>query len=441
MINRRAFLKSTIGTVGWLSTPPLRGWAGTPDPQTDTDEHLLLTARERIARHRRGNGLIEVRDAGGNPVPGAKVKVEQTHHDFLFGCNFFRFDRIADPDREAEYRRQFAALLNYATIAFYWPYYEPRRGHPRYGYTDQVVAWCAPHGITCKGHPLVWDFADPAWLPHDFTDIGRLSHQRVHDIVSRYRNRIHFWDVVNEPTALGRFHTRIGEWALSLGPGPYTAQHLRIARAANPKATLLVNDYRTDPAYYRILNGLRDQDRLLFDVIGLQSHMHAGTWPLARVWKVCDDFSRLGTPLHFTETTVLSGGRAGRNRWGPTTSRGEAAQADYVPRFYTMLFGHPAVEAITWWDFSDDGAWQGAPAGLVRKDMSPKPAYERLHALIKNEWWTKLEGHTGSRGEFALTAFYGTHRVTATLPTGRRITRDVHWESGNPNRFTLTPGG
>ena len=48
-----------------------------------------------------------------------------------------------------------------------------------------------------------------------------------------------------------------------------------------------------------------------------------------------------------------------------------------------MIFSHPAVEAITWWDFSDRGAWQRAPAGFLRDDLSPKPAYERLQQPVK----------------------------------------------------------
>ena len=50
-------------------------------------------------------------------------------------------------------------------------------------------------------------------------------------------------------------------------------------------------------------------------------------------------------------------------------------------KFYTALFAHPAVQAITWWDFSDLGAWLGAPAGWLRRDMSPKPVYDRLMAF------------------------------------------------------------
>ena len=93
-----------------------------------------------------------------------------------------------------------------------------------------------------------------------------------------------------------------------------------------------------------------------------------GLWPLARVWQVCESFSRFGKPLHFTETTVISGPGRQFDYRGPaladwlTTVDGETRQADYVAKFYTVLFSHPAVRAITWWDLSDMKAWLGAPA-------------------------------------------------------------------------------
>ena len=46
------------------------------------------------------------------------------------------------------------------------------------------------------------------------------------------------------------------------------------------------------------------------------------------------------------------------------------------------------MKSITWWDFTD-GGWLGAPAGLLRSDQSPKPAYETLRRLVKDELWTK----------------------------------------------------
>ena len=82
-------------------------------------------------------------------------------------------------------------------------------------------------------------------------------------------------------------------------------------------------------------------------------------------------------------------------------------QAEQVTKFYTTLFAHPAVQAITWWDFSDLGAWQGAPAGWLRKDMTPKPVYERLTSLIKGAWWwAQAETATDANGEANVRAFF-----------------------------------
>src|SRR5207245_10505307 len=184
--------------------------------------------------------------------------------------------------------------------------------------------------------------------------------------------------------------------AASYDPVQYVAQHLKAARTTNPKATLLVNDYRTDPAYYRILQSLQAMEtslpsRTLFDTVGIQSHMHGGVWPLSKVWNVCETYRDIGLPIHFTETTIVSGLRNGTGEnWGQSSAEGEATQAEQAARFYTTLFSHPAVSAITWWDFSDLGAWQRAPAGWLRKDMSPKPVYERLLSLIKGAWWTTV---------------------------------------------------
>ncbi len=432
-LNRRRFLHSAGMSLGCSLLPGVMAAAG----DSSADQDLLAEAKARIEKHRKGQGTIVLRDASGRRVAGAKIRLEQKRHQFLFGCNLFRLGRIANPDREQQYRDRFAALLNYATLGFYWPYYEPERGHPIYDYTDQVAQWAKTQGVTCKGHPLVWDFADPKWLPRDFSEIAELSHARVREIVSRYRGQIDIWDVVNEPTHLGRFHTRLGEWAIDRGAVPYVAEHLKIARAANPAAKLLVNDYRTDADFYKILDQLRDGGKPSFDAVGIQSHMHGGGWPLERLWQSCDRFAALGRPLHFTETTIVSGPRRDDKNWAPTTAAGEAAQAEYVPKFYTMVFAHPAVEALTWWDFSDDGAWQGAAAGWLRNDMSPKPVYDRLHDLIKRDWWTIAHGETGPSGEFKAQAFYGNYELEIQTATGMKIQKKISWKRGEPNRFEI----
>ena len=83
----------------------------------------------------------------------------------------------------------------------------------------------------------------------------------------------------------------------------------------------------------------------------------------------------------------------------------------YGEAIYTLLYSHPAVEAITWWDFADYHAWQGAPAGLIRADMSPKPLYERLMELVWDEWATRYEGTLGDGGGLAVPCAAGEHAI------------------------------
>jgi endo-1,4-beta-xylanase len=148
---------------------------------------------------------------------------------------------------------------------------------------------------------------------------------------------------------------------------------------------------------------------------------------------VCERFAPFGVPLHFTETTIVSGPRTDAG-W-ETTPEGEQKQADEVERFYTVLFSHPAVQAITWWDFADRNAWQGAPAGFLRKDLSPKPVYDRLMGLIKGEWWTQEEG-TATGGRLTVRAFYGQYRITAKAG-GREATVEFHLTKDGEHSVTV----
>jgi hypothetical protein len=70
------------------------------------------------------------------------------------------------------------------------------------------------------------------------------------------------------------------------------------------------------------------------------------------------------------------------------------------------------VEGITWWDISD-GGWLNAPAGLIRKDGSSKPAYDELLKLIKGEWWVSpIKRITNSQGEIRFTGCFGEYELS-----------------------------
>jgi hypothetical protein len=172
--------------------------------------------------------------------------------------------------------------------------------------------------------------------------------------------------------------------------------------------------------------------------------MHRGNWPLYQVWDICERFKDFDVPLHFTEVTVLSGTpktgistsqTAKQSDW-PTTAAGEAAQAEYVEKFYTLLFSHPSVNAITWWDFSDNGAWQNAPAGLLRSDMSKKPAYDRLLKLIKVAWWSYGNVYTGMDGTTSFRGFYGSYKIVVEKE-GKRADTTLYLARGIDNKVKI----
>ena len=392
------------------------------------DQHELdpEVIRQRTIRHRTAHARLVVLDDQGKPLPGADVTVRQTGHKFLFGCNAYVLFSAGDEQLEQGYRRRFIDVLNYATLPFYWSSYEGQQGTTRAAALAQMALWCREHHVATKGHPLAWHECFPAWMAgKSLEEVEALQMARIAREVQGFAGRIDRWDVINESVATPRHQppNPFVELCGRLGRTELIRRVFQQARQANPQATLVLNDFDVTPECENLLRQCLDAG-VDFDVIGIQSHMHVGYWGPAKAWDVCSRFARFGKPLHFTEATLLSGPLKtdsdwhGRHPGWDTTPEGEARQAHEVEEFYRVLFSHPAVEAITWWDLSDHQAWQGAPAGLVRKDMSPKPAYEALMRLVKGEWWTApttLRTDAAGRAEFH--GFLGPYAAEAA---GRR---------------------
>ncbi len=413
-MNRRDFLQTTgCGAICLAFSRPVLA-------AENQKGQVLEQADERIEKHRKGNAVLKLAGPDGRPLAGGvPVSIEQTRHKFLFGCNIFKLNRCATPQDSAAYAERFAALLNFATLPFYWWNYEREPGRPDDERTDEIVRWCKAHNVTTKGHPLAWNYVDPRWLRKEPDTAMELQFKRIDRCVRRFKGDIDIWDVVNEATHYDRDQLKkaapiLTEGIRKMGVGAYVREAFRTAREANPNATLLINDYRTDPPYAeKVISELvTDSGQPLYDVIGIQSHMHGGYWGPQRTWEVCERFAKFAKPLHFTETTVVSGPK--KQQW-LTTPEGEQSQTQQVTEFYRILFSHPAVEAITWWDFTDQNAWQRAPAGLVRADMTPKPVYDELHRLIKETWWTKAEVTAGAEGQAQFRGFLGDYQISAQV--------------------------
>lgn len=383
-----------------------------------TDAELLKGADARIERYRKANAKIVLIGADGKPVPNARVQWTQTRHAFLFGSAALSLFNHKDPAQEAAYQKRFGDLFNFATVLTYWQDTDPEPDRRDLEKLIARVKRLNEMHIRVKGHPLILAGAAPAWAPKDPDQVRDITHKRITDLVTRFRDLIEVWDVVGDATTASNAQNGLGAWAKKAGPAQFTADALTWARAANPHATLLYNDYKLDADYTNLIKDVAKANAPL-DVLGLESHMGGGAeWPMTKVWETAETFRPLGKSLHFSEVTVLSDDpKAEHSKSWPSTPEGEKRQADYVEKFYTLLFSHPAVQGIGWWNFVD-GDWDRNPGGLLRADLSPKPAYERLRHLIQEKWHTQAAGKTDRTGAVAMRGFGGHYKITVQTAKG-----------------------
>jgi len=397
-----------------------------------TSDDIVAGADARIAAHRTADVSLTLRDPGGNRLPaGLVASVEQVRHEFLFGCNTYSWGRCGTPDGDRAYADRFSALFNYATLPFYWgpvpPYpqleaYEGAEGSTREEATRDLARWCVRRGIAPKGHPLLF-FREPAWLAGRSPDeLERFLWARVTREVAAFGGLIDIWDVVNEPTNMLREAPEQGAYASSqayhrLGEVGVIARAFALARAANPRATLVLNEVDMSSRFLDLVERCLDAG-VPIDAIGIQSHELERYSGPQEVWALCERFGRFGLPLHVTELMLPSGDdglRASfdwtrRADW-VTTGAGERRQAAEVDELYRVLFSHPAIAAVTWWDLADHGACLATPTGLLRPDLTLKPAYHALTRLVRDQWWTRAEATVQSEGNVRFRGFFGHYRV------------------------------
>ena len=400
--------------------------------------------------HRMDKAKIRVIGKDGKPAANMKVHLNQINHEFLFGCGAFetlpytnapevhngtgspnKVKPMPDEEKDAYRARledrmqKWLGLFNYGTLPFYWGGFEPEEGNPHTEQLMNAAKFLKSKDVTVKGHPLCWHTGCVPWLMnYDNKTILQKQLERIHRDVENFKGIIDMWDVINEVVIMpiyDKYDNAITRICKELGRVGLVKKVFDAAQETNPDGIFLINDFNLSTNYEILIDGCLNAG-VPIKTIGLQSHQHQGVWSLEKTEEILSRFEHFGLPIHFTENTIVAGPlvtpeitdlQDAHYDDDAATPELEQKQADDLEKMYRNLFeNHPLVTAITNWDFGD-GAWLNAPSGVIRKDGSLKPSYNRLHHLIKEEWHTELDATTDADGYITIEGYKGKYEISA----------------------------
>ncbi|MBE5734624.1 MAG: glycoside hydrolase family 10 [Clostridiales bacterium] len=422
-----------------------------------------------IEHYRKGNAKLKVTDKDGNSIPDAKIKACQKTHEFRFGANIFMLDELETETKNEAYKKAFSDVFNMATIPFYWNALEPEREKTRYTKDslkiyrrpapDLCIEFCQQHGIEPREHALAYDRAFPKWLyDASVEEIKDELERRYAEIAERYADKIHTIEVTNEmewETGKTKFYDEpdFVEWCFKLAEKYFPNNHLAI----NEYTGLCWEDRcRATDKYYsyieaNMLKGAR------IDAIGMQFHLfnrlesEYGRTRLTlnpkNLYKHMDLYSNLGKPLQITEVTIPS------YSW---EAEDEQIQAEIIEKLYSIWFSHQNVEQIIYWNLVDGYAHVPDPnpekikasqgnmaigenyyyGGLLRFDLSPKPAYNKLRELICERWHTETNIVTNEEGIADFRGFFGVYEILINI-NGELIKKEIVLSKNSDNIFKI----
>jgi endo-1,4-beta-xylanase len=250
----------------------------------------------------------------------------------------------------------------------------PQRNTFRFEQADLVSTFATANRLNLRGHTLVWYGVMPSWTEEiaSAAEAERELVRHIEMVVSRYKSSIRSWNVVNEPLrddASRGTDLRPFIWQRRLG-SDYIAIALRAARAADPAAQLVLNEYDIEfvgdrfrnkrAAFAGLVRSLLDAGVPL-DAIGLQGHLK-GELEIDKqgLGAFVAEMRKAGLDILVTELDVVD------NRL-PADARARDAQvASRAEDFIRAIAAEAPLSAVLTWGISDRYTW--VPMYFKRSD-------------------------------------------------------------------------
>jgi len=246
---------------------------------------------------------------------------------------------------------------------------------------DFIVKWAGINNISLRGHPVIWHRQIPVWIKDaklDYSSVQEIFDAHTLELVSRYRNTIQIWDVVNEAmNSDGSLRESI--WLKNIGPD-YIKKAFILAHYANPKAKLFYNDYdisKPGPKSEAVYNLLKSLLAIKIPIhgIGFQMHLRPDFMPTEEEIKATfKKFADLGLEIHITELDIAIP--------TPSTKVDRAQQKQTFEMVTRSCKAIDACKLISLWGLHDGVSWIPShfsglgEATLFDGDIQEKEAYQ-----------------------------------------------------------------
>lgn len=297
-------------------------------------------------------------------LPGAAVN-PGLEPESIIGAGLYlyrwngRSDAFENIARTAEFAQR--AGVKWSREEILWHVTEPEKGRFEWAFYDRMIEIAQQHGISIYGLLDYWS----DWTKKD-TEEGVEDYCRwARQVVRRYKDRIHHWEIWNEPN--------IFFWS---GPKELYAKLLTKAyeaiKAEDPTAIVMgCSTAGIDTGFIKDVMKWGGK----FDALTI--HPYRGELEDVGFRKELQDVKALvdRRPVWITEIgfpSELVYGYSERN------------QASLVARVYLSTLASRAAANVSWYDFRNDGNnpfYNEHNFGLIRADFQPKPAYRALATL------------------------------------------------------------
>ncbi|MBN2441911.1 MAG: endo-1,4-beta-xylanase [Spirochaetales bacterium] len=233
---------------------------------------------------------------------------------------------------------------------------------------DMIIDIAKKHNMKVRGHTLVWHRQTSEWVFLDRNGelvsrevlLERIE-EHINRVMSRYKNDVYSWDVVNEAIAEGTDYLRDSKWLTIIGKD-YVEKIFTYAHRADPKAQLFYNDYdvvipEKRDKIIRLIRELK-QKEVPVHGIGLQGHWNIYFPSIDLIKEAFDKYAELGLPLQITELDVSMYEFHDKSKMDKPSPEMYEKQTIFYEKIFALFREYrDIITGVTVWGIADDKTW------------------------------------------------------------------------------------